>query len=242
MDLRGAIRKAKEGMLGLLYPRAANCLCCGDPRRASEEDCLCEKCRENLRRLAVPASACDRCLSPVQKGQPCKLCRSSLMAPIHRVYAPYRYGGEARALIHAFKFNACQEALPLLSQAMADALSDRAFDCLTPVPLHPRRLRRRGYNQAALLCREISEYTGIPVREVLRRDRYLRPQSRTPLRQRQKNVAGAFSCTEEVGGLRVLLIDDVRTTGSTACACAKALREAGAKQVSLLTAAVVYRK
>ena len=236
--LRGILR----GICGLLYPRGANCLCCGDPRRASEEDCLCDVCRRALAEKKVPPGACPRCLSPLKKNKPCSFCSSPLMKPIERVYAPYRYAGEVRRLIHAFKFEACGEALPLLSSAMAEALPDRGFDCLVPVPLHPKRLRRRGYNQAALLCEALSEHTGIPTEACLERTRYGRPQSLTAAKGRGKNVERAFRALPRAQGKRILLIDDVRTTGSTAHACADALLKAGAESVSLCVCAVVYRK
>ena len=145
-----------------------------------------------------------------------------------------------RALIHAYKFDACDEALPLLAGAMADALKDRRFDCLVPVPLHPRRLRQRGVNQALLLAEALSRRVHIPVMELLRRDVYRAPQSRTPIGERRRNIQGAFSAAQPAQGMRVLLIDDVRTTGSTAAECAQALRKAGAVSVSLCVAAVVY--
>lgn len=241
MKAKALIEKLKNGLAELFFPRAACCLCCGDPRRADVSDCLCAACREKLKRLRVPPEACERCLSPVKRGKPCAFCRSPLMKPIRKVYAPYRYGAEARKLIHQMKFNSCGEAVPVLAQAMADALPDRDFDCLTPVPLHARRLRVRGYNQSLLLCRELSARTGIPVVEMLKRDKYHRPQSLTPQSLRQRNVAGAFSCVKNAEGLRVLLVDDVRTTGSTAFSCAKTLMDAGAESVSLCVAAVVYR-
>lgn len=241
-DLKRFRAKIENAMADLLFPHAACCLCCGDPRRADVSDCLCASCREKLKMQRVPPESCERCLSPVRQGKPCAFCRSPQMKPIHKVYAPYRYGAEARRLIHRMKFNQCEEAVPLLAQAMADALSDRDFDCITPVPLHARRLRERGYNQSLLLCRELSVRTGIPALELLKRDKYHRPQSLTPRSFRQRNVAGAFSCVKNAEGLRVLLVDDVRTTGSTACSCAKALMDAGAESVSLCVAAVVYKK
>lgn len=241
-EARAAFSRLLQGAAGLLYPRGANCLCCGDPRRASQDDCLCESCRRALQEKRVPPGACPRCLSPMKKGKPCAFCRSALMQPLDRVYAPYRYAGEVRALIHAFKFDACDEALPILGGEMAASLTDRDFDCLVPVPLHKRRLRQRGVNQALLLCREIERLAGISTEEHLVRTHYRRPQSLLPARQRMANVKDAFSALPGAAGKRVLLVDDVRTTGSTACACASALIEAGAKSVSLCVCAVVYRK
>lgn len=242
MRMAEAIRLCRIRLDALLFPRGACCLCCGDPRRASEADCLCDACREKLKTWRLPAQACGRCLSPVERGKPCAFCNSPLMKPIEAVFSPYRFGGEPRQLILALKFNACGEAAPLLAQAMADALTRREFDCVTPVPLHARRLRQRGFNQALLLSGELGKRTGLPVEELLARVRYKRPQSRTPMKRRASNVSGAFSCVGDAKGKRVLLVDDVRTSGSTAHACAKALLNAGAESVCLCTAAVVYRK
>ena len=235
------LKRAGGALAELLYPRGAQCLCCGDPRQAREADCLCDACRESLKEKRVPPQACQRCLMPVKPGKPCAFCSSPMMKPIEAVYAPYRYAGEVRQLIHAFKFEACEEALPLLADAMISSLGGREFDCIVPVPLHPKRERERGFNQALLLARAMSEKTGVPVRMLLERIRYRRPQSRTRLQKRSANVSGAFSCPEEAKGLRVLLVDDVRTSGSTAHACAKALLKAGAESVCLCVAAIVYR-
>ena len=155
IPLKSFFRVLTDLAVGWLFPRAACCLCCGDPRRASAEDCLCDSCREKLKEWRVPAGACDRCLSPVTPGKPCAFCASRMMKPIETVFSPYRFGGETRALIHQLKFNACEEAAPLLAQAMADALPRRDFDCIVPTPLHPLRLRQRGFNQTLLLGREL---------------------------------------------------------------------------------------
>ena len=198
--------------------------------------------RKALREQRVPPQACNRCQSPVRRGVPCAFCASPLMRPIEKVFAPFRYRREVRRLIHAYKFGACGEALPTLCDAMADALPDRAFDCLTPVPLHPRRLRQRGFNQALGLCEGLNLRTGIHIEELLIRTRYHRPQRRLPLRRRGANVTGAFAVEGDAKGKRILLVDDVRTSGSTAHACARALMKAGAESVCLCVAAVVYRK
>ena len=240
--LKALSRRLYQRGLDLLYPRGACCLCCGHPRLASEKDCLCGACREKLKSFRVPPQACERCLSPVERGKPCAFCRSKAMRSIERVYSPFVFGGSVRALIHAFKFSSCDEALPLLLTPMLESLKSRDFDCLTPVPLHPRRERQRGFNQCLLMCRALSEATGIPVKPFLTRTKYRRPQSRTPVRDRARSVQGAFTCPRPASGLRVLLVDDVRTTGSTAAACASVLLSAGAQSVSLLTSAVVYRK
>lgn len=231
-----------DGLTDLLYPRGANCICCGDMRRASEIDGLCPDCREKLEKLIVPAFVCNRCLSLMGKGEACRFCSSPAMQNIDRVFSHYIYKDEVRKLILAFKFDGCDEALPTLADGMALALQSHSWDGLVPVPLHKLRLKDRGVNQSLLLARELSRRTGIPVQDCLVRTVYRRAQSRTRHEKRRANVQHVFACPQDVTGLRLLLIDDVRTTGSTADACAAELRKAGAAEVSLCTAAVVLRR
>lgn len=107
-------------------------------------------------------------------------------------------------------------------------------DLILPIPLHPKRERRRGYNQSALLARHIGEAVGLPVNgRALRRTRHTRPQVTLNPQERLENVQGAFEAdSEHVGGRHVLLIDDVFTTGATMSAAAAALQAAGAATVS----------
>lgn len=234
-------KQIRDALLSLLFPKGANCLCCAHPRLAQEEDSLCPACREALQAMRLPPQACNRCLSYVKAGNKCSFCASSVMQDIDRVFAPWRYGAQVRALIHAFKFDACDEALPTLVRFMAESLTERDFDCIVPVPLHRRRLKTRGVNQSLLLAQGLSACIGVPVKELLQRDVYRAPQSTLEKEARKSNVAGAFSCREDAKGLRVLLVDDVRTGGYTAHECARALKQGGALRICLCTAAVVYR-
>lgn len=229
-------------LLNLLYPYAARCLICGDPRKAGEQDSLCPSCREQLAQTRVPAASCPVCLSHMTADEPCIFCKKGGMEYLDRAYAPYRYMPASRALVKAVKFEANDDALPLLCDAMADALPDRQFDVIVPVPLHRKRMRERGVNQAMLLCQGLSRRTGIGVQDALWRTRNTRPQSKLKHRDRTENVKAAFDIRKEaqVAGLRVLLVDDVRTTGNTARACAQVLREHGAAAVSLCTTCVVW--
>jgi ComF family protein len=131
---------------------------------------------------------------------------------------------------------------------MARALArDEHFDVATAVPLHWRRRWQRGFNQADLLAREIARRSGIPFARILRRVRSTRAQAGLSNTARRHNVVSAFACRRalrdgELRGRRVLLIDDVMTTGSTAAACARTLKSAGAARVALLTVARVDRR
>jgi len=132
-----------------------------------------------------------------------------------------------------------------LSDFLMDALPrEERFDCLTAVPLHWRRRWWRGFNQADLLARDVSRRTGIPVENALRRGRATETQAGLSNTARRRNVAAAFRCARPraVAGKRILLIDDVMTTGSTGAACAQTLKRAGAERVTLLTVARVDRR
>jgi ComF family protein len=117
-----------------------------------------------------------------------------------------------------------------------------SFDVLIPVPLHWRRQWQRGFNQSEMLARFLSSRCGIPVATALRRVRYTAVQAGLSNTARRRNVTAAFACRRRLDGKRVLLIDDVMTTGSTAAACGVALRRAGASRISLLTVARADRR
>jgi ComF family protein len=130
-----------------------------------------------------------------------------------------------------------------LGGLLADALPrDRQFDLVTAVPLHWRRQWQRGFNQSELLAKAMARARGIPAMKVLRRGSATRAQAGLSNAQRRENVTGAFRARRRVNGMRILLIDDVMTTGATAGACARALKKAGAKSVSLAALARVDRR
>ena len=136
---------------------------------------------------------------------------------------------------HSLKYRGVRAAAPELGRLLAQFLSGQpaAGEVLVPVPLHPRRHRKRGYNQSALLARELAKLSGLALDEgLLARVTDAPPQAGTASRQqRRANVAGGFRSTGEARGKRVVLVDDVATTGSTLSACAAALKAAGAASV-----------
>ncbi len=208
------------GLLGdLLYPPYARCFGCGHPRLDAAGDHLCAPCREKLRSLA---------LSSVP----------FFVEGVEKVYAPYPYEGVAREIVHTLKYACVRDAAKVLGPKMAACLDGKAFDALVPVPLHPGRLAERGFNQAELLANAVAEITKTPVLPALSRLRETGQQAKLSRAGRLTNMEGAFQCTQSVKGMRLLLVDDVSTTGATAHACARELYAAGAKQVSLLAAAV----
>ena len=211
---------------------------------------VCRSCLSE----AQPLSAeyfCVSCRTPFRNHFPldfqgrCALCRSGLRG-FDAAYCYGAYEGALRELIHLYKYG----RIKTLARPLADLLSaalprDERFDMVAPAPLHWIRQWSRGFNQAELLAREIARRTGIPLERPLARVRHTLSQAGLSNTGRRQNVAGAFRCrrgARQLAGKRILLIDDVMTTGSTGAACALALKRAGAERVSLLTIARVDRR
>ena len=227
----------------VIWPRRLNCLGCGDPRRAQPDTGLCPACLEALEAARIGGNACPRCLCALVPHKKCAFCRKGVLKRFDGCYAPFYYQPVTRALIHSLKFGGSEDALPLLTGAMADSLADGDWDLMVPVPLHPARKRERGFNQAARLAEGAGAITGICCdNDALKRLKNTRQQSRLQADLRRGNVAGVFAADAgRVAGRKVLLVDDVRTTGYTAAACGEALLEAGALKIGLLTACAVAR-
>jgi ComF family protein len=155
------------------------------------------------------------------------------------------YEGALRSLIHLYKYSGMKPLARTLSAYLERALSvDEPIDAVVPVPLYWRRKWARGFNQSELLARHLARSRKLPVIDALRRKKATAAQAGLSSAGRRRNVAGAFLARRgaDVNGKRILLIDDVMTTGATASACAAALKRAGAKSVSLLTVARVDRR
>jgi ComF family protein len=230
------------GFLNLVFPD--ECRICERPLRELSRIPVCGAC------LSQPAPLqaeyfCRACGTPFLDPRPldeaglCALCRSGLNS-FDQVYAAGAYEGALRKLIHLFKFEGVRPLARPLGAFLAGALPrERTFDAIVPMPLHWRRRWQRGFNQSELLAREIARRWRMPIRRLVRRKRATAPQAGLTSAQRRTNVQGAFETIPgaRLEGLRILLIDDVLTTGATADACARALKRAGAAGVALLTLA-----
>ena len=231
MTTRLPLSQVKSAFLDLFFP--LQCVGCG-----REGSLLCASCCRTLRRIEAPF--CQRCGTPLAGRNRCATCTIHPLT-IDGIRSVYLFEGTIRRAIHALKYRHLKAMAVPLGQTLANYLraSHLPADVISPVPLHRKRLRARGYNQAGLLAAELSRQTGLPLAEewlVRRRD--TAAQSRTlTAAERRRNVHEAFACTRELDGERVLLIDDVWTTGATLDACASALRAAGADSVWGLTVA-----
>lgn len=181
---------------------------------------------------------------PLDENGVCAVCRRGLRA-YDAAFAFAAYEGTAQKLIHLLKYSGIHTlAGPLAARMTAALPRSQPIDCIVPVPLHWTRRWSRGFNQSGLLAREVSRRCGIPCLDVLRRTRRTGSQAGLSDRDRRRNVSGGFAVQpkQDLAGKCVLLIDDVLTTGSTAAACARALKGAGAARVIVLTLARADRR
>ena len=212
---------------------------------------MCADCLNSPQPL-LAAHFCRSCHTPFSNNFPldenglCTLCAGG-MRGFDRAYSFGFYEGPLRKLIHLFKYSGMKPLGKRLAGLLSRALPDEAvegFDAVVPMPLHWRRRWRRGFNQSEILARLVAKERRICVLNAVKRVRATAVQAGLTNSNRRKNVAGAFRVSRktQVTGKRILLIDDVMTTGATAAACASALKRAGARSVTLLTLARVDRR
>ncbi len=216
-----------RALLDLVFP--PRCASCG-----RWGGFICSDCEASLRPAQQPR--CDCCWQPQRESGRCEPC-ASLPSALDGVRAAFIYEGTARSLVHALKYRSITAAATRMAGHLVEAAKQHNVDAniVVPVPLSGVRRRLRGYNQADLLGRPLAFELGIPFEpRALRRRRHSAPQARTAdAEARRSNVAEAFECStsRRVAGQRVLLVDDVTTTGATLAECAAALKGAGARAV-----------
>ncbi len=220
------LHKFAGAALNFFLPQ--NCLGCG-----KEGELICPACRRKLTPLAYPV--CPKCGRPQSSGVLCPAC-VSWQSSIECIRSPLRFEGLTREAVHQFKYNNLRSLKHILTAILTDYLLQYPLpsDVIVPVPLHPRRLRERGYNQSHLLAAELSRRMNLPLVDgELKRIKYLQPQVKTKsVQERRENVKDSFDCrTFPLPAAHVLLVDDVATSGATMDACAAALKKAGVKSV-----------
>jgi ComF family protein len=235
----GTYRNALIPVLDLLFPN--RCVFCGE--LLSGGVCVCEGCLNALG--VIGNSTCRRCGAPANRSVLwCMQC-SDLEFRFNRNVSLGIFDDRLRSLVHLFKFEGRWSLYKPLARLLVDhrARFIARYELLVPVPLSPGRFAERGFNQSALLCRAVGTMTGIPsLMHALERRGHGPPQSSVgSVQQRIRNMTDSFTVRyrflPRIRGKRVLLVDDVLTTGATASAAAEGLQDAGAKTVDVLTVA-----
>ena len=230
-----------RALVSLFYPPL--CAICTVP--VDHSAYLCAACSEKAPRIRPPF--CATCSEPfsgsITESFSCANCAHRVLHFTAAV-AVYRSRGVVRKIIHDFKYGKQLHLRHVIADWLVETLDDprlqgRRFDLVIPVPLHPTRKRERGFNQAELLAGALSTHANLPTRNALERIRYTTTQTAFDRSERMENLHNAFRLRKnvDVRGLRVLLIDDVLTTGSTLSECARVLKAAGAISVHAATAA-----
>lgn len=239
-SIRRVAVRAGRTVLDLVYPRLCP-LCSGAPGSVDDGG-LCTACQTQVPLFTPPL--CGLCGGAIGQSvlATCGEC-ARLGRPWRSGSTAWHYDQAARTLVLAFKYRKRLTLAPVLGRALTDAWRERLphhdQEVIVPVPLFWLKHALRGYNQAELIGRELARATGLPLVPALARTRWTRPQARLSRHQRQRNLGGAFAVRDaaSIAGRRVLLVDDVLTTGSTLRVCTRALLAAGAISVDVLTLA-----
>lgn len=239
--LYGTVRSdVARWLLHLILP--AGCLSCEEPLPVTAPLGLCAPCRGRL--APVPREACAVCAAPLDAFEPpagwrCGACRQRPPS-FDRLLALWSYREPLDAVVQGLKFGRLDYLGRHLAEALAKGLGEdlAGFDGVVPVPLHWRRRLARGYNQAERIARPLAGRLGVPLIPALRRSRSTPPQTSLGKDRRIANLRRAFRAPSprKIQGLRLLLVDDVATTGATLDAAAAALRSAGAAGVTAVVA------
>ncbi|MFH1783639.1 MAG: ComF family protein [bacterium] len=215
-----------DHVLNIIFP--LHCEVCGAALSADNRRRLCSDCWEKIllsRKVFCPLPAIDGNIY------------------LDQVRSVGKYEGILRQCIHITKYRKKPALSEALGELMVECLKrnqkNMGFDCIVPVPLYRRQLRKRGFNQSRLFADRISKHFGVPVVNAVLRTKATKPQYMLQRQERIANLTGAFRIKESqaIRGRAVLLVDDVYTTGTTAHECARVLREAGSGKVSMLALA-----
>ncbi|MEK7679764.1 MAG: ComF family protein [Deltaproteobacteria bacterium] len=220
-------------LINILIPPV--CALC---ERGAAKTAFCQRCEAEFEKKRITGPACVSCCMPFpSKEAPAHRCSSCIRSepPFSVAWSAYRYDSILLDAVHGLKYSGTTILAKGLGDLLARAITARLpgrFDLIAPVPLHPKRLKDRGFNQSLLIARRISKLLGTPLDCFnLVRVMETEPQVNLRAKERKNNVRGAFAIKNSAvfKGRRVLLVDDVYTTGATLCECSKALKKAGAE-------------
>lgn len=222
----------KKLLSEILFPSDIKCIFCDDEL---DEDSYYGNCRRCS--LSWNTSFCLRCGRAMRNDADYCLECQNYTVNFDSARAPFVYESAVKRAVHRLKYGNCRYLAEYFARYMAQTYAESGFNCdvIVFVPMAKKRERQRGYNQARLIAEELSKLIGLPIADVLRRNRYTENLARMTRTEREKAVAGTMDYAGEPIVGKVLLVDDVLTTGFTASECSKLLKKNGAERVDVLT-------
>lgn len=234
MNIGLQFKKLGQEFLDLVFP--IYCLVCGRDGKY-----VCDDCKYKLPRLDKQQCLVCQSPSPYGKTHPECVTRNSVDGALSALTHKDKY---VQKIIHVFKYNFVSDLANPLSELIAATIKNQGLEdyfndfVIVPVPLHARRFNWRGFNQAALLAKSMGKQLGLKIDEsVVSRQKFTQPQVKLNADERKKNLEGAFNLTGDPTNKKILLVDDVVTSGSTANELAKLLKRAHASEIWVVTAA-----
>lgn len=237
MSFREKFFKIKEKVLDSLFPRDIKCIFCGDELTKESDNSTCAKC---LKTLPFIKHKCGRCGGEVHFGNVCKNCKLNNHNFV-QAKSVFNYDDDVTKVVHMLKYGGKLYLAEPMAKFMAQELAtwDISPDMITAVPLHDNREKDRGYNQSRLLAENISKSVKIPYVEIA--DKIVDNPSQTQLgyEKRRENVKGVYklksNIRRKIKGKKILIIDDIFTTGATVDELSKVLLDGGASEIFVLT-------
>lgn len=233
-----------ESFLELLYPEKNTCFICNVYDESINDSYICRDCKKKLKKIIPPL--CIKCSKPIDYASEC-LCPDCTVyeKSFETAKAPFSYEGLVKDSIYSYKYHNKPYFYKFFAACLLSFMKENnytSFDYITSVPLHRSKMRTRGYNQAELLAKCLSRKLSIPYADALKRTVKTTKQSQQSRDERRKNLQGAFALksphkNKSIKNSRVLLVDDVYTTGSTADECSKTLLNFGVSKVYVITIA-----
>lgn len=232
------MKRAIRAFMDLLYPPKPRCGICDSP----SPRIVCERCMSAVEFFeGITCFNCGKSLSEGYKDNICPDCRNRSFH-YSRAFSCFSYSGAGKELIYSLKYKGKAGISEVIAELMADRLKNEnlKIDAIVPVPIHANKLRERGFNQSLLIAEALGEILRRPVADCLERVKETKEQYNLDREHRFLNIVDAFSVKLLYNMNKyknILLVDDIYTTGSTADECSKTLRNAGVKNVYVITAA-----
>lgn len=216
----------------MLYPQDIRCVVCGKELFEDNKYGICSGC--SLKANVRFCPKCGRAIASTEEY--CENCKNEKHY-FTLARAPFVYEGKAKKLVHRLKYGGAEYLASNIAYYLADEYNKYSWnaDIVTFVPMHPKRMKSRGYNQAQLIVKKLSEIIKIPMVETLKRIKFSTNFARMSRRDRIKEAEDSFEAIDRFKNKVILLVDDVFTTGATTDACSKELLRSGAKEVYVLT-------